>query len=517
MSISSLNRSTLRLTGLQSGFDTEAVVKSMLYIDQLKVDKQYKATTKIEWKEDAYRDINLKLKTFRETYMSALSDQNVFSSSAYNIFRTESLNDTGKVKVSANAQAQAGVVRINQVSQLAEAAKASGLKIFTDQKDGVSLDTKLKDAQFANPLAFENGFAAFSINGVGFTFTEDSTLNDMVNAVNNQYDKTGVKMAWSSLTQSFTFTEKATGADSSLIIGNLMGNLFGEGEGAPGALGIETGTYTGKNAKLTINGIEVERSTNSFTIDGISYTLNGTSDTEMLFSIERDIDATLDKLSAFVDAYNELVSGLQSLLNEKVNRSYAPLTEEERASLSDAEIENWEKEAKSGLLRNDTYVSSLLSSLRGAFYDVVESANKSAADVGLKTSSNFQDILDGAGKIELDRYALRQALENDPDAVTNLFMASSSAQDPATVYRESGLMTRLYDAMTVCTKSINEQALPANTRSLNTAKDRLAELQDWIYTREERYWSQFTAMEAALSSLNSQTSWISAMLGQLNQ
>lgn len=54
--------STMRLTGLMSGMDTESIIQQLVEAKKTKVDKTKKAQTKLEWKQDAWKSLNTKLK-----------------------------------------------------------------------------------------------------------------------------------------------------------------------------------------------------------------------------------------------------------------------------------------------------------------------------------------------------------------------------------------------------------------------------------------------------------------------
>ena len=354
MSIDSLglNREILRLSGLSSGLDTEAIVNSLLKIDQYKVDKQFQTKTKLEWKRDAFRDINLMLRNFREDYMSVLKpENNMLSKTAYNNYEVTLLTETNAVSIDAGSSANEGTLTINSITQLAEAGQVESLNIFNP--DTISLDTALLDLDLVTPLTFDGGEISFSINGEAFTFSEDTLLSEVISTVNANANA-GVTMSYSSLKKGFKIIADETGSASTVDIVNIKGNAF---DAASSAFGIAEGTYTGQDAILEIENISVTKSTNAFTIDGISYSLRDTSAEAISFNVERDVDATVDKIKSFVDAYNELLGMLQDKVDEPVYRTYEPLTDEEREVLTDSQAEKWEEMAKSGLLRNDHNVS----------------------------------------------------------------------------------------------------------------------------------------------------------------
>ncbi len=525
MSLSSINRNMLRLTGLSSGMDTESIVTSLLNIDQMKVDKQFKVKTKLEWKGDAYRDFNLKLRNFREKYMSVLNPQdNVFTASAYNSFKTNMVDNSEAFTVSAGSNANVGSMVVNEITQLASSATAKSQFMFTGGATAtVSLDTKLKDAAFATGLAFasrqvgtevdEEGdpvmenYIAFSINGKEFEFKEDSTFNEIATTVNRA--NVGVNMSYSSLSKGFTITAKDSGAASKVEITNIAGNAFATTAGAA-AFGIAEGTTYGQNAKLKINGIDVERNSNSFSIDGIQYTLKKQMDpgSDIKFNVERDIEPTFQKIKSFIEGYNQLIADLQTAYEQKPNRDYAPLTDNEKDSMTEKEAEKWEALAKEGMLYRDSNIGNLLSTMRGAFYSVVEGAGKSAADIGLRTSDKYYE----GGKIVIDETALREALNSNPEQVKDIFTKLSTSTDSATASKESGLVVRLQNALNGYINTVTDVTLQTNSRQVTAATSKLEQLEDWIITRESAYWRKFTAMETAMASLQSQTSSLAGLL-----
>ena len=85
MSLNSINglSSRLRLTGMASGLDTDSIVNDLMRIEQLKVDKVYRQKVLAEWRREAVTNVRNKLRTFRDTYSSALSSLNMNTSSVY--------------------------------------------------------------------------------------------------------------------------------------------------------------------------------------------------------------------------------------------------------------------------------------------------------------------------------------------------------------------------------------------------------------------------------------------------
>jgi len=505
MAINSITRT--RINGLSSGMDTEALVKSMLQYDMAKVTKQFQLKTKMEWKRDAYREINTALMDFRKSYMSLLNPtDNMLTTSAYATYKVNMLTTTNAVTVSVGSNATEGKITINEITQLATAATAKGTgKVFGDS--AVAYDTALSELPFANELVFEDDQISFSINGEEFTFGKEDTLSTMISTINAN-SKAGVRVSFSSLTNGFTIAAKTTGQSSKVEIVNIKGNAFAQGDSA---FGIEEDIYKGENAKLIIENVPVERESNTFTIDGITYTLKDEmKDASASFSVERDLDATLSKITKFIDSYNELIGKLQSQLDEKIHYSYSPLTDDQRREITEDEAKEWDKQAKSGVLRNDINVSGLLNTLRSAFYAGISGLDKSAAEIGLTTGA-WSD----KGKIVIDEAKLRKALEENPDEVANLFTKPSSAEDASQKFNESGLIMRISNAMNNYVEQVTKVSLANLDLSISRASDRLTDLEIRMAENEEKYWARITAMETAMASLNSQSSWLTAQLSSL--
>jgi flagellar hook-associated protein 2 len=517
MSTSSVGTSN-RIIGMSSGMDTEALVQAMLAQTQSKVDRQYQSKTKLEWTRDAYREVNTTLKNFRSSYMSVLNaDSNMLSTSAYKTYSVDFLSDSKAVSIKAESAAQTGKVTIQSIERLAQAAQAqSGSRIITSDGD---LAKPLSEVSFAQSLEFEDDEISFSINGETFTFSKDTTLSNIISTVNGN-SQANVRMSYSSLTGGLTISSRSTGSQAKVDIVNLKGNAFtttkedpdhpGETVTTAGAFGIAAGEYKGVSAKLTINGVEVERDSNTFTIDGINYSLKDTSESEVSFTVQQDVDAVVDRVKTFVKAYNEMLDTLQSKLTEKIKFDYDPLTEEQKDAMEEDEIEDWEQAAKSGLLRNDTTISGMLSTMRSALYSEVTGTGISPSSIGLSTG-DWRD----QGKITLDESKLRTALQENPDAVASVFTNVSTATDAQSKFDESGLITRLSNAMNQCTSQLSSVSISNLEKNISDADDRLTDLKARMAEEEEQYWSKMTAMESALSTLNSQSTWLTAQFDAL--
>lgn len=619
-----IQSSRLRISGLNSGMDTQSIVTSLMKLEQMKVDKQFQAVTRLQWKQDSYREVNNLLRAFKDDYSTVTKQaQNMLSQINYRTNVVKLQGESNAVTLTASSSALAGAGSVDYVTQLARGAGVEGAKItggdtfnlngpvasllgedakyhyngkegnytFTfdeDKHKGKSVEElKALIAQAMNGEEVEGvdarlvkaEYFSFSIGTKAdgsantFTFHKDVSLSTVISTVNANTDANAT-LSFSQLTGKFTLTSKTTGEQSELTFNDAApaaetlnydityqwkkldeeGKVtartdFSDDEKSgldaskaldqvtdavkffTDGLQLTPGTATnGQNAILSINGHEITRSSNRFTVDGVTYALNRTfnesksEEGKLGYTVSQDVDSTFNMIKGYIDAYNTLIAkfnrggetsttGLTlndgkapGLLNEKVYRAYAPLTEEEKASLSESQIEKWEKLAKSGTLRNDAALSGLVSQLRSHFYSPLGDSGKIMANIGLTTTANYMD----GGQIQINETKLRNAIAQNPEEVYQMFAGTGDAGGTT---GSKGLVRKINDSINAYVKQNEQYTLAYNTEALRKADSRLTEMQQKLYEIEERYWAKFTAMEQALAKLNSQSGWLSAQLG----
>ncbi len=301
------------------------------------------------------------------------------------------------------------------------------------------------------------------------------------------------------------FTIEGADADGKALLNKLFG-------GDRVSSQMTASVTSGQNAILTVDGTDIERNTNTFELDGITMEITSTYDASngpISLTTSRDTDKIVDSLKSFVEDYNNLIEELNKQLTETANyKKYAPLTDAQKKEMSDKEIELWEEKSKQGLLHNDSNISSFLGDMRMVLYSSVEGAGLSLYDIGIETSDNWRDN----GKLVIDEDALRSAVATNPDAIATLFTD-----------RDQGLGVKMQNAIkaaaNVSSGSPGSMVRYAGTKDVLTTSNTLYEEMKHItetlsnlntkYQLEKtRYWKQFTAMEQAISNMNSQSSWL---------
>jgi flagellar hook-associated protein 2 len=407
-----------------------------------------------------------------------------------------------------------------------------------------SASTALSSAGLRSDVFGTDGSSlAFTNNGTSFSFDSSSTMTQIMKAVNSS--SAGVKMTYSSLTDTFSLASSETGAASSVSFedtdGSLMSTLF---SGATTTAGTDT------VVKLSTNGstdesdmITLTRSSNTLTVDGTTITLNGKAadDAEegINISLGYDTDAIATKIETFLTDYNELLASLTDALSEEKYSDYEPLTDDERDKLTDTEAEQWMAKAKSGLLNSDSYLISIVADLRSGMSTLVGGLDGNSdagilADLGITTGAYSEK-----GQLHLDTTKLREALEADPEKVLDVFAQKSDVSYSAYAtteqktqrFKESGVLWRLSDVFTKNLSTVGKKGSlimlvgsPSSSYNTNTEyakkitalESKISDMEDSMDDEEDRYWTRFTAMETALQSMQSQSSWISSMLGSSN-
>lgn len=126
----------IRLGGLSSGFDTEAMIEQLMSTYQTKIDNQSKKLTKLSWQQEAYQDITTKITDFKNKYFDVLKRDNyLLSPSTFNKYKSavSATNgaDTEGLSVTTTSSSAAGTYKL-KLQQLATSTKAEGKSINMD-------------------------------------------------------------------------------------------------------------------------------------------------------------------------------------------------------------------------------------------------------------------------------------------------------------------------------------------------------------------------------------------------
>ena len=378
--------------------------------------------------------------------------------------------------------------------------------------------TKLGDAAF-NTALDDDALFEFTINGEKFTFEKSNTIGDVINTINKA--DIGVKATYSTMTQSFKLESTETGTAGKLNIeqtrGNLLNSLFNSSDDFT-----KKDAY-GKNGTITIstdgeNYTTYTSASNEYSFDGTTFNIAklGNFDSsvegvdEITVTTEKDTSSIKETVIKFIDAYNQLLDDvygeIQTSRPKKNGSYYDPLTDEQEEEMKSDEIEKWNNEAKKGLLYQDNYLSTFVSSIRGAMSSA-KVDGFTLYDLGISLASDWKSN----GKLVVDEDKLENAINTYGDKVTSFFVDSDKGL-AATLNNE------IDRAISTKDKKVGYLSGIAGIENTTTEKDnalysQISNMQTLInnlqtrYENEmERYWKQFTTLETYMSNMQSQSS-----------
>jgi len=378
-------------------------------------------------------------------------------------------------------------------------------------KDGQSnkLDTSksLGDLALETPLTAGVDLFKTTINGVKFEFNKTDTLATVMSKINSS--EAGVTVGYSSISDKFTLTAKNSGAGENITTSEEQGNLLFSMGLTLGAGAVNT---LGKNAELTVNNVAISRSSNDIEVDGVKISLleKTTVGEEINIEMKRDGDSLLEPIKSFVADYNAMISLVNGLVKENTDSNFKPLTDTQKETMTEKQIETWESKAKVGLLSGDPLLRGIASAMQSMMYGSSVSGGISLYDLGI-TSAGYNEN----GKLAVDETKLKAALQTNGSAIKELF----SKQD-------TGLTNKLNDIILKATTTSGVQGKRGSliemagyeltmsdkenniTKNIETENKNKTKLETRLKDEETRLWAKFTAMVSALSSMNNQSAML---------
>ena len=459
--------SSINFLGSYSGID-QTTIDSLMAVEKAPLVQMADQKESYENEQNAWRDINTRLDSLM-TKVRDLQIDSVFEG------KTVSSSDSDTVSASATSVALKGTYEI-EVESLASSSRIIGTKILVD---GDTNDTELG---ISGSFTITNGDGDSAEISVEATDTL-STLTEKINDLNGDLgigatvvdgrlvlsdDDTGVRTL--SLVDSDGSTLSALGLDVS----------------DPGVL-----FETGQSALFSINGIDIERSSNTISdaVEGLTLTLGAETaegESEKL-TVSNDTGATIAKVEAFIEQYNSTLAFMQ-----------------EKSDAGDPETEG-----SGGTLAGDSTLQRMISTLRTTVSSAIsglDSTYSDASQIGITTVDKY-------GALQLDSSKLTAALEDDAEAVRNFFHDTDSES------QEIGLSAKLesyINSLIASGTGIVEVREDGLERSLETLSDRIDAFNDRMEMREAYYIRTFAKLDVALQQAESQMSWLTSQLGSLS-
>ena len=270
----------------------------------------------------------------------------------------------------------------------------------------------------------------------------------------------------------------------------------------------------GEDAEIWLNGVQYTGSSSTFTINNLTIdALATTGNDEISITTSTDTQGIYDKVKDFLTEYNNIINEMTKLYNASSSKGYEPLTDDEKDSMSDKEIEKWETKIKDSLLRNDTTLSGVMSAMTTAMSQAVEINGKkySLSSFGIHTLGYLN-----AAENEQNAYHI-DGDEDDTNTSGNADkLMTAITEDPDMVMQfMQNVTTNLYNAIGDKMKSttLSSAFTIYNDKQMTTQyKDYTKLIKEWetkISDKEDYYYKKFSLMESALTKLNSTQSSLS--------
>ena len=385
----------------------------------------------------------------------------------------------------------------------------------------------------------------FAIPGGSHTeldITSETTIGDIVDELNEGFMGKNHTFAYNKYTGQIEAKDKESGALAEFKITDPFGDdvVFDESK----APSIDYRPGQDAEFTVTVNGeqIDMKRSSNSVSIDGLTITMKDVFDgaknedgtpavdstgkpkNSVTFKTTTDSDKIVDAVKSMIEDYNAMMSEIKSAYStmpyQKSNGTFAnyePLTDEERQGMTESAIERYEEKAKQGILFGDRNLSTLYDKMRNIFNLSGEDGATLRA-MGISTSYSTSD---GTQTITLDEGKLRDMLESDPDRVTELFtktdgtggimqnMKTQLDNYAKTTGEPKGILIQQAGSP-LSSLSLLNNSWQKEIDSLNTQVERW---QDKLSDQVDRYTQQFTRLEMLINQMNSQSSTLAGLMG----
>lgn len=538
----------IRITGLNSGLDTEAIISELVSAYRTKEEKYQKAQTKLSWKQDAWKDLNIKVRSLYDNI------SNLRFTSAWTMKKT-TVSDSTKATVTAAGSCVNGTQTL-KIKQLAKGTYITGGEISnTSAGTAPTSATKLSELGYTGSggdiqVKDSSGNVVKTVSVTGNT-----TIKDLVSALNGAGD---TKASFDATNKRIFMTSNKTGEQNAFSLEGDADILKTVGLSKEGGASI----VDAQDSEIELNGAKFTSANNTYTVNGLTIDcLAETGNSEISITTSVDTQSMYDQVKNFLSQYNSLMKEMYSLYNADSAKGYEPLTDSEKDQMTDTEVEKWEEKIKAALLRRDDTLDGIMSTMKNAmstsyyiyngnavtydsdkqYYKCNGNAIKNSDGSYVTSASQLKlwASANGAKKYSLSSFGIKteayatmtanssqDAYHIDGDADDSVsknnsdVLLSMLSSDPDTVSSFMKQLTSgLYSAIDTKMKSVKGLSSSYTiyndiemAREYSDYTDTISKWEDKLTDLEDSYYKKFAAMESALASLQSQSSSLSSLL-----
>ena len=435
---------SFRIGGIASGLDTDSMIEQLVAAATVPRALLVEQRSEVSNLQSVYEELSSRLTSLNDA-LEALDTVSEFGA-----LTGTSTNDA--VAVSVDGDGVAGTYSV-QVNNLASSEMEVG-------NDTIADDSTVVGAS-GGTFSVNYGGVTTALTGIDGT----TTLSDLAGLINDQVEGVSAYLMNTGSGYRLVVSGNDTGASNTIALSTNLAAFSGG----------FTEAVSAEDASLTVNGVSITDSDNTIdsVIQGVTFELTETTTSAATITVSLDEDTIVDRVSAFIEAYNSVISYVGS------------------QSISDPTNDI------SGPLIGESVAARLISNLRQTIAEDYASSSVITAlsQIGVSTSQS--------GRLEFDEDIFRNALSDNFDDVSTLFTESDGVNAALHLvierYNDStdGIVTNRIDSLGERASDIGED---------------ITDFDDRMDVYEERLRRQFTAMEVAIGRLQSAQNTLLALL-----
>ncbi|NOZ26193.1 MAG: flagellar filament capping protein FliD [Nitrospirae bacterium] len=453
--------SVIASVGLSSGINYDQLITNLMNIQRQPLYRLQNRQADYNDKISVYNELSSKLSAFKTAADNLKSASNFYA-------KTSSVSDTNVIDATVSNSAAAGNYSIS-ITSLASEEK--------EVHSGLASSTTVVNDSGADQY-FQYTYAGTQRT---ITVADGTTLEGIRDLINNDSGNPGVTatILFDGSSYRLVLTGDDTGSTNTITIDSGT-TIDGVNTTADLTSTAFTETKTAADASFSVDGVSMTRSSNTVTdaMTGVTLTLKGTGSATL--SVTNDISTISQNIQSFVDAYNDIVSYVST------NSAYDATTRTGEPLFGESTARN--------ILNRLSNI--IVSRVAGLPEDL-----RALSQIGVSTNRD--------GTLSLDTSTLSSKLSTSLGDVENLFTDSAA-----------GIAVQIYDYIDNATDSI-DGTITIRINGLETLVDDIAddvtELEAKLSRAEERLRRQFAALEALLSGMTAQSTFLSNLTNVLNQ
>lgn len=451
--------------GIGSGLKLSDILDSLTAAEKATLTPITKQQTSYTAKLSGYGTLKSSLEAF-QTANTALSKADLFTA-------TTTASSTNAFSATTTGSAIAGKYTIS-VTQLAQAQTLTTKATQADNKTAIATSDSVLTIQQGGdkkPVTIDISAANSSLTGIR-------------DAINNA--KAGVSASIINVGGAYrlSITSNDTGKDNGMTLSvrgdsALQGFMGYNGTNGDAGNGM-TESVTAQNAKLTVNNVAIENSSNTISdaLEDITLNLNDVTSGNQTLTITQDTSKAQSAIKDWVTAYNALQDTFSSLT---------------KYTAVDPGADS--QDTSNGALIGDTTLRTIQTQLKSALSNTLSSSTyKTLAQIGITSDPS-------TGKLEIADDKLSAALKKDSSAVGTLIVGDG---------KKTGITTTLGTNMTswLSSTGIIQAAKDGVSKTLNKLTKDYNAASDLIDQKVARYKDQFTQLDVLMTSLNNTSSYL---------